>query len=505
MRWQMKRLFMVLAVAALFDGCKESDDSTGNQSQQPTIISMTPSEVYRGQLADGRITGTNFSGVLAVSLGDGIDVREISGVTPTEILVRFFVRNNAQPGNRTIAVNTAAGTATSTAVLSVGTNRVPIVNFTVDPSTGVPSTVFHFDGNSSSDPDGTITRYQWEFGNGATAEGAKVTHRFNSSGNFMVRLTVTDSDQTTGFSERQLSVKNGALPVARFAVSPGTGNTNTRFTFDASSSHDPDGRIVDYRWDFGDGSRRSGRVIEYKFKESGRFNVELLVRDNDGLTHSMGKSVDVKGSAPVANFTISPQSGDTNTTFRFDGSGSFDPDGAITGYSWNFGDGRTASGPIASHQFSTPQTYGIRLTIVDDDGKAASRQQNLRVFNPDDGGDDDDDDDDGGGGGGGKCTTPSRKHEPFFFTVLNEDRASKTLIGKFEDDVDCEDVFYKCGDVRIGGIGGQKEYWIGIICEMYDLGNNTFRIVLTEGKYWVEAGETGTYVWPTACEANTCK
>ena len=498
----MKRFFMLMTMVALFDGCENSDNSTDNQSQ-PTIASMTPSQVYRGQTSDGRIAGTNFTGVLGVNLGAGIDVREISAVTPTELTIRFFVRPDAQPGSRTISVSTGKGSATSSTALSVGTNRLPIANFTVDPSSGVASTVFHFNGTASKDQDGVITRFQWDFGDGTFAEGATATHRFANPGNFKVRLAVTDNNQSTGISERQLPVKDGALPIARFSVLPSGGDQNTLFRFDASASDDPDGKIVDYVWTMGDGSRKSGKVIDHKFRDSGRFNVELLVRDNDQLTHSMAKAIQVRGSAPVPNFSIQPQSGDTNTTFRFDGRGSFDPDGRVTSYSWNFGDGRTASGAVAEHQFSAAQTYGIRLTIIDDDGKTASEQQNLRVFGPGTG--DDDDDDDDGGGGGGKCTTPSRLHEPFFFRVIEEDRSNRTLVGKFFDDVNCEDVFYKCGDVRIGGIGGTKEYWIGIICEMYDLGDNTFKIVLREGNSWVEVGESGTYVWPTACEATTCR
>src|SRR4030095_12936381 len=86
---EMKRFFMLVAMVALFDGCENSDNSTDNQ-EQPTILSMSPSQLYRGETADGRITGTNFSGVLAVNLGADIDVREISGVTPTELAIRFF-------------------------------------------------------------------------------------------------------------------------------------------------------------------------------------------------------------------------------------------------------------------------------------------------------------------------------------------------------------------------------------------------------------------------------
>src|SRR5262245_17734765 len=259
----MKRFFMLLAMVTLFDGCENTDNSTDNQ-EKPTILSMSPSQVYRGQTGDGRITGTNFSGVLAVNLGSQIDVREISGVTPTELAVRFYVHPDAQSGSRTITVSTGKGTTTSSSALSVGTNRLPIANFTVDPLSGVASTVFHFNGTASKDQDGVITRFQWDFGDGTFAEGATATHRFSNPGNFKVRLSVTDNDQSTGISDRQLQVKNGALPIARFSYTPSGGDLNTLFRFDASASDDPDGRIVDYVWTMGDGSRKSGKVIEHK-------------------------------------------------------------------------------------------------------------------------------------------------------------------------------------------------------------------------------------------------
>lgn len=489
----MKRFWLLLAMAALVAGCNQGDDLTSIQSR-PTISSMTPSQVFRGQTVnDARIVGTNFSGILVVNLGDGVEVREIKGVTPTEISIRFFVNLDAQPGPRAISINTAGGTGTLASGINVGGNRVPIANFTFDPPTGISATSFNFNGTSSSDPDGRISNYQWDFGDGGSATGSVTSHKFSRPGSFMVKLTVTDNEQASGNASKELPVKDGSLPVPRFSVSPNNGDTDTKFVFDASESEDRDGRIVDYRWNMGDGSRKSGKVVQYKFRASGRFMVQLITSDDDGLTAFIEKQVEIRGSAPVANFVIDPEVGDTTTVFRFDASSSFDQDGFITGYSWTFGDGGSSGGEVAQHQFSTAGTYPIKLTVVDNNGKLASKERSFRVFNPDGGGDDDDDDDDGGAG---RCTTPSRQRVPYFFRVISADAGSRVIVGEFFEDVECSDVFYLCGDVRIGGIGGAKEYWIGAICEMSDLGNNRFEIHLVQGTSWPDIGETGTYVWP---------
>lgn len=110
-------------------------------------------------------------------------------------------------------------------------------------------------------------------------------------------ITVTTAGGTAS-SNSVLSVLIGNKPpVSAFAVSPGQGNTTTNFVFDASRSRDPDGRIVEFRWDFGDGKRANGKKVEHRFANAGSFQVKLEVEDNKGF------EVEEKRGLKVEKFT----------------------------------------------------------------------------------------------------------------------------------------------------------------------------------------------------------
>jgi hypothetical protein len=78
---------------------------------------------------------------------------------------------------------------------------------------------------------------------------------------------------------------------------------------------------------------------------------------------------------PAASFTTS-----TNTlTAAVNASGSSDPDGSITSYAWNFGDGSTGTGQTASRTYAAAGTYTITLTVTDDDGATATTTRSVVV------------------------------------------------------------------------------------------------------------------------------
>jgi PKD repeat protein len=270
------------------------------------------------------------------------------------------------------------------------TNVAPTASFTATPTTGVSPLTVNFDASASSDSDGTITTYTWNYGDGATATGGTVSHTYATAGTFSARLTVTDDDGATATVVREISVTNlpppvNQPPVASFTASPLTGMAPLTVSFDASASSDADGTVVTYAWTFGDGATGTGVAAAHTYATAGTYTVRLLVTDDDAATANTTGDVTVTSTPPPANqpplasFTASPASGDAPLTVAFDASASSDSDGVVAAYSWNFGDGATASGRTASHTYAAAGAYTAQLTVTDDDGAVASTTRGITV------------------------------------------------------------------------------------------------------------------------------
>ena len=85
---------------------------------------------------------------------------------------------------------------------------------------------------------------------------------------------------------------------------------------------------------------------------------------------------------PTAKFVANPSQGPAPLAVAFDASSSFDPDGEIVSYSWNFGDGATGSGVTITHTYDSPGTYTARLTVTDDRGATDSATRTIHVTEP---------------------------------------------------------------------------------------------------------------------------
>jgi len=90
----------------------------------------------------------------------------------------------------------------------------------------------------------------------------------------------------------------------------------------------------------------------------------------------------VENKLPIASINASPSSGQAPLTVKFDGSQSSDPDGQITAYAWQFGDGGTSSGATVSHQYTKAGTFTATLTVTDDSGATASTTRAITTSAP---------------------------------------------------------------------------------------------------------------------------
>jgi len=259
-------------------------------------------------------------------------------------------------------------------------NRPPVADLTTSAAILDKEEIVTFNASGSYDPDGYIVDYSWDFGDGNTATGVTVSHSYSASGAYTVTLTVTDDDGATDSITATKTVRNRP-PVASFTESAHTVDTDETISFDASDSYDPDGTIVSYVWDFGDGTTGTGVSVQHAYSQDGSYTVTLTVTDDDGATDTAEATKTVLNRSPVASFTESAHTVDTDETIYFDASASYDPDGTIVSYSWDFGDGNTATGVTVSHAYADDGSYTVTLTVTDNDGATDSAHATKTVMN----------------------------------------------------------------------------------------------------------------------------
>ena len=90
-----------------------------------------------------------------------------------------------------------------------GGNEDPVASFIYDKSSDVAPAVVDFDATSSSDPDGGIVNYEWDFGDGETGSGDIAGHYYATAGPFTVTLTVTDDMGATGSATGTVTFAEG--------------------------------------------------------------------------------------------------------------------------------------------------------------------------------------------------------------------------------------------------------------------------------------------------------
>jgi len=170
-------------------------------------------------------------------------------------------------------------------------------------------------------------------------------------------------------------------PVAVVSTDRQQGYPPLEVAFDGSGSQGVESTIVSYRWDFDDGAVTETATAVHTFEEKGLYNVMLTVTDADGLIGSAAKAIHVLNRVPHADFRISPFGAPRDYPVQFDASESYDPDGEIISYVWDFGDGATDEGMNVEHIFPQQQTeYLVTLTIIDEDGAANSSVRTVVVL-----------------------------------------------------------------------------------------------------------------------------
>ncbi|MBC7081289.1 MAG: PKD domain-containing protein [Thermoplasmatales archaeon] len=235
----------------------------------------------------------------------------------------------------------------------------------------------NFDYDQSYDLDGYIANYTWDFGDGSIGYGAVVTHTYILTGRCNVTLTVRDNNGSINSIRREINISN-KMPFANFSYEPANPTSLDNITFN-STSYDQDGYITNWIWDFGGGKIFFNSTVTYRYDDNGIYSVYLFVIDNEGAFNYTLKNVIVYNIPPFANFTWEPFYPIPNKNITFNASNSYDLDGYIANYTWDFGDGSTGYGIIVEHSYNSSGIYNVTLTVVDDDNENATQRYSILV------------------------------------------------------------------------------------------------------------------------------
>jgi len=255
-------------------------------------------------------------------------------------------------------------------------NALPYCEFSYSPSQPRPGESVVFT-DLSSDIDGGVASWDWDFGDGESSDLASPSHTFTTEGDYYVTLEIVDGDGGSGSKVRKLAVGNEA-PSANFSWSPLSMSTlqDVQFT---SQCTDPDGLVVSWSWDFGDGSFGEGSSVKHRYSSIGTYHVVLMVTDDDGAKAAASAILTVVNARPVVTFSCPSEVMSLEEVEFIDRS--FDPDGRIRSWSWDFGDGGRSTSASPCHTYLRPGVYEVALTVIDNLGSSTTGRKVLTVLN----------------------------------------------------------------------------------------------------------------------------
>ena len=291
------------------------------------------------------------------------------------------------PGIYTVRmeVNDTDGMMNQTTRPVIVVNTAPTASFTVAPSSGNITQTFSFDASSSSDLEDAVDllEVRWDWENDGTWDTAWSTtktggHQYSSIGSYTIEMEIRDTVGLMNDTTMSVSVVNTA-PAALFTVTPSSGNITQVFQVDASASSDVEDASdsLEVRWDWNDdGTWDTGwystKTMTHQYSAPGIYSIRVEIRDTDGLTNQTTRAVTVVNTAPIASFSVTPDSGSILQSFAVDASTSSDLEDSISvlDVRWDWeNDGTWDTGwtttKTAVHQYASNGVKSVRLAVRD--------------------------------------------------------------------------------------------------------------------------------------------
>ncbi len=240
-------------------------------------------------------------------------------------------------------------------------NPTPTVTFTATSQCEGDSNLFN---NTSTIGAGTITGWQWSYGDGNNSTQFDKNHLYNGAGNYTVRLIATSDSGCVDSASMAITVY--ALPVVSYTTQDVCEGTTTNFNNTTTGA-------VAYNWKFGDGNTSTNTNGTNQYGGYGTYTTWLIATSQDGCVDSATQVVNVH-AMPTVDFTSNLQDGCPLLCVDFTDMAAI-AQGSITTYDWDLGTG-TANGPNATMCYDNitqgNATIDIKLTVTSDQGCVAT-------------------------------------------------------------------------------------------------------------------------------------
>jgi len=209
-----------------------------------------------------------------------------------------------------------------------------------------------------------MVAHLWKFGDGDSSRVDSPGHAYIQAGRYGVVLAVANDVGCESHTSDTVTIYD--VPVADFGYSEACEYEPVLFS---DKSTIASGSIENFAWDFGDGIKDTVQKPSHVYPGSGKYIVTLTTQSHDNCNASISKTVDIhplpKSGFGVTIIGLSATSSAKDTT--------------SSSYSWDWGDGQNSAGAKATHIYSKPGTYKLKLTVVNQYGCSTDSTVSLTV------------------------------------------------------------------------------------------------------------------------------
>src|SRR6266568_269416 len=285
-----------------------------------------------------------------------------------------------------------------TQILNLSVDQVPTASFTATPSSGSPPLTVNFDGTASTDPDGTVAKYFWKFGDSSpvqTTTTATTSHVYGSLGSFTASLIVQDNTggNSTNTVTQTITVSQAAQPPVVTVNSPTPNPVNTGATVTVTFSVSSTTTVTGITVNWGDGTTidnlpGTATSDTHVYANTGAaksqiFTITVTATNSAGPGQGTTAETINDRSPAVAAPNVSPNPANTGQTVTATFTAT-DPDGTVSSISVNWGDGTAADslpGTATSdtHSYVSAGSFTITITATDNSGNTGQNTGSVTI------------------------------------------------------------------------------------------------------------------------------